>query len=615
MAIESVSINNVIALNEKWPLADDLIKEGDDHIRLVKATLKRQFPGFNKPLSATSDQLNNLFTAIAPQANNLVIPAGKTLTVAGTLITNSGSVFNMNGQQITGLGNPTAATNAVTLGHYNTNTYILRGNLGDATNGKDLDTLHGAGNVGIWNQAMSAAATAAKHYPTVNLAGTLFTIPGANGAGTTQMYVNYDGTGIFVRGGKDSSTAFGSWIQIGSRLSQDLGVYKASPLIGLHATADNQASAVVGYSVSDAIKWRIGKLGGGSNIMFEATGIGTLSFKAPESAGDKRAAFESGGHSITFGGLNSSSVADPNNYYGAAAGGNHQFNGSIDVSGGATLRAPLNMNGQRVVGVADPTDAHDAATKAYVDAFKTQVFNVLYPVGAIYITTAASTPAQLGMPGTWGKVGAGQCLIGADGPAGTIQATGANAVHAGRVSVALGINELPTHNHTGGSHTHTIPNHAHPVVMAVSLDAAANHTHGVSGTAAGGGAHSHGFVYQGGSNSGKAAYMVNSVHAANSEGPDVISGWTSESGTMGGWSIRYSVRIAGTGNHTHGVSGTAAAGGGHNHGVHYSARVDSSGGGGATSGPSAHSTGNNGSGHSFDITPPAYSVYVWRRSA
>ncbi len=62
----SVETGTVIAnLDKSWPLAGDPLLEGDNHIRLIKAILKSQFPGsggngFNAVISVTEAELNRL---------------------------------------------------------------------------------------------------------------------------------------------------------------------------------------------------------------------------------------------------------------------------------------------------------------------------------------------------------------------------------------------------------------------------------------------------------------------------------------------------------------------------------------------------------------------------
>ena len=53
----------ISGLDSAWPLANDAKSEGDNHIRTIKAVLKNVFPGsggtgFDKPISATEDELN-----------------------------------------------------------------------------------------------------------------------------------------------------------------------------------------------------------------------------------------------------------------------------------------------------------------------------------------------------------------------------------------------------------------------------------------------------------------------------------------------------------------------------------------------------------------------------
>ena len=47
---------------------------------------------------------------------------------------------------------------------------------------------------------------------------------------------------------------------------------------------------------------------------------------------------------------------------GNRGGGDFKANGTVPMSGN------LNMNNHKITGLVDPTDAHDAATKKYVDA-------------------------------------------------------------------------------------------------------------------------------------------------------------------------------------------------------------------------------------------------------
>lgn len=77
-----LEIGSTIAdLDESWPLGTDNINRGDDHIRLIKAVLKTQFPGglgdgFALPILADENELNflqgvtsNIQTQLTTNAN------------------------------------------------------------------------------------------------------------------------------------------------------------------------------------------------------------------------------------------------------------------------------------------------------------------------------------------------------------------------------------------------------------------------------------------------------------------------------------------------------------------------------------------------------------------
>lgn len=89
MALESGT--TISALDETWPLATDDPSQADDHMRLIKAVLKAQFPGiggagFAIPLVCTEAELNYLSgttSSIQTQLNTI----NTTLTSLQTQIT------------------------------------------------------------------------------------------------------------------------------------------------------------------------------------------------------------------------------------------------------------------------------------------------------------------------------------------------------------------------------------------------------------------------------------------------------------------------------------------------------------------------------------------------
>lgn len=60
-------------LNESFPRSKDLIKEGDDHIRLIKNVLKNTLPGFKSSATMTSEKFNKLDADIVYDADTITI--------------------------------------------------------------------------------------------------------------------------------------------------------------------------------------------------------------------------------------------------------------------------------------------------------------------------------------------------------------------------------------------------------------------------------------------------------------------------------------------------------------------------------------------------------------
>lgn len=115
MPLENAS--TISELDSTWPLGLDSSSRGDDHLRLLKAVLKAQFPGsggqgFSKPITVSEDDLNAL-----PQK---VADLGKTLFPVGSVVlrmdaTNPSTIYGGTWQLITGdatltFGNGSAQT-------------------------------------------------------------------------------------------------------------------------------------------------------------------------------------------------------------------------------------------------------------------------------------------------------------------------------------------------------------------------------------------------------------------------------------------------------------------------------------------------------------------------
>lgn len=91
MGLETATtINQLDATN---PLGSDQKSQGDDHLRLIKSTLKNTFSGFTGALSASNTQLDKLNTTISINAS---APAGALSVDAAGKLTIPGD-FRVNG--------------------------------------------------------------------------------------------------------------------------------------------------------------------------------------------------------------------------------------------------------------------------------------------------------------------------------------------------------------------------------------------------------------------------------------------------------------------------------------------------------------------------------------
>lgn len=80
-------------LDRSWPLSNDPVLEGDDHLRLIKSVLKTQFPGangngFEKVIESTEDELNYSqgLTGNIQQQINAILSGGTLPAPTGTVM-------------------------------------------------------------------------------------------------------------------------------------------------------------------------------------------------------------------------------------------------------------------------------------------------------------------------------------------------------------------------------------------------------------------------------------------------------------------------------------------------------------------------------------------------
>lgn len=92
MPLESASY--ISQLNESNPPGTDLLQQADDHIRLIKATLKATFPNITGPITKTQDELNGNLVPIgvinAWYGLSTAIPSGWALCDGSTVTRTDG---------------------------------------------------------------------------------------------------------------------------------------------------------------------------------------------------------------------------------------------------------------------------------------------------------------------------------------------------------------------------------------------------------------------------------------------------------------------------------------------------------------------------------------------
>jgi microcystin-dependent protein len=207
------------------------------------------------------------------------------------------------------------------------------------------------------------------------------------------------------------------------------------------------------------------------------------------------------------------------------------------------------------------------------------VFDLIYPVGSIYMSTSATNPSGL-FGGTWAAWGAGRVPVGvaASGTFNTVEKTGGAETH------TLTTAQMPSHTHTGPSHTHTGPSHTHTGPS--HAHTGPSHTHVQN-------AHMHTTVIDG--NGLQIGFSASSGVAGNGFS-GIYGGYRTY--TLNTASVTATNQNAGTG--ATGAAGTGDTG---------------SAGTGATGASGTGATGSTGSGSAHNILQPYITCYMWKRTA
>lgn len=210
-----------------------------------------------------------------------------------------------------------------------------------------------------------------------------------------------------------------------------------------------------------------------------------------------------------------------------------------------------------------------------IDNALKNMFNLIYPVGCIYMSVSATNPATL-FGGTWSAWGAGRVPVGinaSDAEFNTVEKA------AGEKSHILTTVEMPYHTHSLGNHAHSVPAHAHGLN---------NHTHGIpalSGTAASAGNHGH------------------NINTRKNMQKDAGGDNTACGSNVG--ETKYGTWIDAAGEHTHGVITNASTTSGNSGVTANSVVFNSSANNGGT--------GSAGSNEGHNILQPYIVCYMWKR--
>lgn len=323
---------------------------------------------------------------------------------------------------------------------------------------------------------------------------------------------------------------------------------------------------------------------------------------------------------------------------------------SIPTTSNLGLKKPTLSDGANIGDLNDNSDILDG------------IFNLIYPVGSIYMSTSDADPSTL-FGGTWSQIKGkflyacedSGIIAGATGGAKNVSYTPAGAVE----NHTLTTSEIPTHAHGLNSHTHSVGAHNHGLNNHTHTIGA--HNHSFTGSAVNTGTqsanHSHSVTAKGSvssnftgsaGNTGWGNATMRIVHADGNAGyANHVTGHSGDtgdwhdSGTWPGQAHSHSFTPSGTVNST--FTGIAVNSGAnnanHTHSVTAAGTVGNSAAyaSGAASGNTANSeafntgvasgdTANAGGGgaHNHDFTgtaatiatmPPYLAVYVWKRTA
>lgn len=260
---------------------------------------------------------------------------------------------------------------------------------------------------------------------------------------------------------------------------------------------------------------------------------------------------------------------------------------------------------------------------------KTELVNLIYPIGSIYISVNNSSPSLL-FGGTWVQIedtfllGAGTTYTGGD--------TGGSA------TVTLTAAELPSHNHSVGAHSHGLNSHTHSIGAHAHGLNSHTHTYDKANSPTGGpSTNTSGSTTLTAAQSGVPAHSHPSVIGGNNDVTALATGKAGYGGSSsewwapwfgGGYNAKQNVYVSNNtaanassghthtlSSHTHTNSYTSTASGTASGNTANSTAFDSGAASGNTADSTAFNTGSKGSGGAHNNMPPYLVVYIWKRTA
>lgn len=111
MPLEPQSAVNINDLNQAYPLDADLIKEGADHIRLIKRILKNTFKQFDSAIDFTSQNLKKLNALLTVSDSSLTI--NKALIATPNPAGSGANNWDLKGNRLLNVGKITPTNNTL----------------------------------------------------------------------------------------------------------------------------------------------------------------------------------------------------------------------------------------------------------------------------------------------------------------------------------------------------------------------------------------------------------------------------------------------------------------------------------------------------------------------